>query len=747
VVLERMRKGIGAEPAFITHLRAHEWQSEAQLKSLVERFAAMKDLPAEHVAWTSTDPTRAIRAAGLAMLKKLPREEALQALLPYLRTRSEAVRRAVQTFIKEIAGPMLASFLAEISDTGDDFARLAALDLARELPAERAFPIFRRILQDPHPVLRSRALRAVSETDSPGTSALAANLALPMLQDDDEGIRLAALAVLERNPSEALISHVLLLARSGGSRVAESAFSSLRRLLPVAQADHSPEVLPLLSDGSLVVRTGAMSLLEPLPPEDLARRFVEHFATTYAWVRDRAAEALREGIPGFVPAVVALAMTAREAVGTADESIARSAAEMTLTIPDARCIPVWTEMARDPDWWVRTRAIECLGRHGAGREDVLGLLLASLKEPELSISAAGALGDIGDVRAAAPLLEAFKGATEHPDDQMEFLEALARVGEKSPEKVAAVLANVARHPNVDDAVREKARRLVGRLSGDAARDAIPAARVAPRTLGAGEGAEATLVDFLADTVAPGSSGASRGGSGGTGRRDAKPCVHAFPVETQHPDHLRDVSESDLGLEVSPSPPFRKTVECLSSDRDPVAVLFQLDLHALGADVERSEDISKPHQAEGGHAASAGSESTPFSEASAVEVTTSVTFTQRGSSAASLGTFVKFSPVRPERRSSTACSQAASDSRSVASKNSPTARPKASNTCPSRAMSKMISVRHRRKSAYASWRVVPPPDASPGFTPLNQNPSGVASARTRPRISTRATKPLPTTACW
>ena len=54
-------------------------------------------------------------------------------------------------------------------------------------------------------------------------------------------------------------------------------------------------------------------------------------------------------------------------------------------------------------------------------------------------------------------------------------------------------------------MREKARRLVGKLQGDAARDAIPYPKMEARTLDLSSGAPVRLVDLLADTVARGAS--------------------------------------------------------------------------------------------------------------------------------------------------------------------------------------------------------------------------------------------------
>jgi hypothetical protein len=163
VVLDKIRKGQQSEPQVVTQLRTHQWSNEAQRRDLVKRFLALTGLEVSDLVWTATEQNAEIRAAGLAMLKKEDRGETLEALVPLLRTRSEAIRRAVQRFVKEVAGDGLTDFLADLAVHGDDFARLSVLDLAREIPAEKAFAIFKKILADPHPVLRARALRAVSE--------------------------------------------------------------------------------------------------------------------------------------------------------------------------------------------------------------------------------------------------------------------------------------------------------------------------------------------------------------------------------------------------------------------------------------------------------------------------------------------------------------------------------------------------------------------------------------------------------
>jgi twitching motility protein PilT len=496
VVLEKLR--FRGEPGVVTQLREHKWTSEEQKKELLAKFQALSNPDPEYVVWTATDPVPEIRAAGVALLRKRSDRAGLAALLPLLRTRSEAVRRAVQRFLKEAAGNQFGPFLLEISSHGDDWARLSSLDMARELPADTAFDVAKRVLTASNPTVRARALKAVSEMSFPGSASLAASLAVPLLQDENEEIRYSALSVLEKNPNETYFPDVLQMARTGSGRVMEASFAALKRLLSTAKQDHTPEIVPLLADGNATVRAGAVSLLLSFAPDLLARRILEHFRGSFVWVRDRAVETATAGLPNFVMALLAL-------TNDPDAAFAKAASEMTLALTDARAIPVWLKLVDDPDFWVKSRALETLGKYGHGKDEVVGRVLTALKDPDVALSAASALGDLGDPRAASPLFEAFKTNMTRPDVQLEALDAMAKLAHAEP-RVGAVLTKIAQTPQVEAKVREKARRLVGRIQGDAARDAIPEIEVDLHEIDLSANASsAKLVEFLADTVQRGAS--------------------------------------------------------------------------------------------------------------------------------------------------------------------------------------------------------------------------------------------------
>lgn len=193
------------------------------------------------------------------------------------------------------------------------------------------------------------------------------------------------------------------------------------------------------------------------PPTSSPPRFLQAFEGTFVWIRDRALETVVQGNPGFVPALLKLA-------SSPDPAISSAARELSLLIDDPRAVPVWMGLLDNTDWWVRSQALENIGRHGAG-DEVLHRLVGLLRDPETGLAAAGALGKLGDPRAAGPLFELFKASKDRPDDQLEILDALAYLFPKLP-KVGEVLSGVSKVVDLDRNVREKARRLVGKLMGE-----------------------------------------------------------------------------------------------------------------------------------------------------------------------------------------------------------------------------------------------------------------------------------------
>ena len=498
-MLEKLR-GLRSEPAFVVALREHKWTSEDQKKDLLEKFQALPKPEVEWVVWTAVDSVPEIRAAGLAILKRRHDRAGLEALVPHLKTRSEAVRRAVMRFLKELAGPQLGPFLQEVASRGDDFARLAALELARELPAQIAFDIARRVLTASNPAVRARALKAVSEMTFEGSADVAASLAVPLLQDENEEIRYSALAVLEKNPNESYFPDVLQMARTGGGRVMEASFGALKKLLAGGEAGPHARDRPAARGRQRAGEERHGRPASPLragPPRAADPRALPRLVRLGARPGRRDGARRAAGLRERAPEAHARSGPRLRQGGLGDDARPRrrqGAAGLDLALDDK-------------DIWVKTRALETLGRLGKGDDAVLTRVLAAVRDPELAIPAVSALGDLGDPRAAQPLLDAFKAAVTQPDVQMEILDAMAKLAsdEKMQTQIAGICARVAQMPALDGKVREKARRTVGILKGTEARDALPEVEAEVQTVELAGNDSARLVEYLADTVKRGAS--------------------------------------------------------------------------------------------------------------------------------------------------------------------------------------------------------------------------------------------------
>ena len=218
--------------------------------------------------------------------------------------------------------------------------------------------------------------------------------------------------------------------------------ASLVRLLLISPAVMLLAIVLFVPTGRLLALSlgeGALTLLSQIPSELLARNFLDYFREAYVWVRDRAIQTAVTRLPSFVPALLTLTKDP-------DAATARSANEMALSVPDARAIPVWLSLLESPDWWARHRSLERLGQFGAGREEVFERLVKALKEQQTKVSAAAALGDLADPRAAQPLLDTFKNSNEL-EDQLEILDALSRLGQKDA-RVAPMLTKISSFENL-----------------------------------------------------------------------------------------------------------------------------------------------------------------------------------------------------------------------------------------------------------------------------------------------------------
>ena len=187
---------------------------------------------------------------------------------------------------------------------------------------------------------------------------------------------------------------------------------------------------------------------------------------------------------------------------------------MTLALADAKALPGLDQARRRPrrlGQGARRRDARAARRRETTRSSTRRPRARS-RTPTLAIPAASALGELGDPRAAQPAPRRlqgrrWRGPTSRWRSSTRWRSSRSA---RSPRAAADRRDLLAGRPDAADRRQRsasKARRLVGKLSGDEARDALPEieAEVADRRPRR-QPRPARLVEFLADTVERGALG-------------------------------------------------------------------------------------------------------------------------------------------------------------------------------------------------------------------------------------------------
>ena len=436
------KKKAAAAEALLVRLRSRGWKTDAERDELIKAVSALPDLEADDIGWMGVEPDVALRQAGLALLKRFPYEATSAALFPFLASKTEAIRRQTMQSLEQLAGGNFLDRLQEFLASPDPVVVHAALDHLRRNPNEKALPwIARALTSSPAVAVRKKAFCIIEATVSPRV----ATIALSALEDDDEDIRFRAIQVLVKYPLESQIEPLLKHCRNDSNRVQDAAIAALGPLLAKSQT-WNDEVLPLLSDANPKVRQLASRIIAGQDPGKIAEAFLRTFRTTYGPAKDRAVDALRELGPQFIRAFL-------DRGKSSDPTEQALAVSIAVTIRSPEAVPHCIEFLSSDDWWLRDRAALALAE--IRDESALPHLLNMLKNPESSLSAAGALGIWGTPKALPYLLEAYKQAKTQKELRLEILDAFGKIQDP---RVGPLFQNIAQ-VDPDPLIKAKAAQL------------------------------------------------------------------------------------------------------------------------------------------------------------------------------------------------------------------------------------------------------------------------------------------------
>ena len=384
------------------------------------------------------------------------------------RTRSEAARRGVQRFLKDLAaGTDLGGFLAQLAERGDDFAKLTALEMAHDLPPERAFSIYRKALvgRGPAPEVPRAEGDRRDEGDrhvAPGPHPRPRRAEGRGRGDAGPGPRHPR-AGTGRGPRHAPPRAGPLGGRGARRRRRRSRRSSgsspWRRATTRARSSRSS---PTATSRSARGRSRSSPGSRPTSSRPGSCRRSRGRSSGSATGRSRRS---CRGNPGFVPALLKLAESA-------DPALARPARG---ALPPHRRPPGGPRLAEarrrprlvGPGPGAREHRAARPGRRGPAAGPRPPERPAHRRSPPSARSAPWATrGPPG------PSSSSSRRRRGSPTTSSRSSTPSRCSAPKLP-KVAEVLASVSKVADLDRSVRDKARRLVGKLQGDAARDALP----------------------------------------------------------------------------------------------------------------------------------------------------------------------------------------------------------------------------------------------------------------------------------
>ena len=408
------------------------------------------------IAALVADPEPLLRRFGAQLLRAVGGKTALAALAPILKKSGPPRMEAIHVAM-EIGGHHAIGIVSPVLENGGPQERVAVLKLVGDPRYSRASR--RKALEAIAPSLHDDHLQVVVEAIR-GYGQLAPEdeffgmVGEYFQPNKPQRHQMAAIRCLGSFPGPRTITELGRIFRVSSPTVREAA---IRILEEIGGDDVLPLLVDGLSDEVLAVRNAALEvtvavgrsggvdisrmLLWLLRSADVMvkRQAVEVIAQVGAslselwgpllallrdedwWIRERVVEALMEIAGEELTRHIVQFLNDERAV------IRRWAVEVLMRMRDPRSLGALVRAAgEDEDWWVRERAVECMGEIG-DRRVLPHIIKLADSDPSLIWSAVLALGALGSPDGLRFLCRALQH--EDPDLRLDALDSILQVGD------------------------------------------------------------------------------------------------------------------------------------------------------------------------------------------------------------------------------------------------------------------------------------------------------------------------------
>ncbi len=437
---------ISEKKTILQKLKAHQWQSNAELQETLEEFSGQPNLTVDDVLWMTID-IDPLRKFAATILAKTEYPERNMKIIGFSKGKMPKQRESLLQLLVELNGASL-SRLVRLWASKEEYLRQVALEVLPSVDADHAIPVASMLLSDEMPANRLKAMSYLVSTGRPDVLWHC----ITLLEDPDEEIRFKTIQGLLHYSDPRFFPILLkLLQCEDVQRIRDAAIQALLYLVQSAPERYEDEVLQFLKDSDAVLRNIAARLLSQGDSRRILRKFLIAFMDTFGWVRERAIRSLKEESDRFTEGIIQL-------LNDADQKVRCLAENIAVTIENPKIISSLMGLLQSQDWWIRYSAAEMLARSGDPR--AFQPLVQMLESEENRLFAIQALGLLKNPKA----IEHFNRLSPdaNGEEKLEMLEALNNINHPGAIPLLKTL-----YQKETDYVRTKAAELVSRMSGTA----------------------------------------------------------------------------------------------------------------------------------------------------------------------------------------------------------------------------------------------------------------------------------------
>ncbi len=403
----------------LQRVKDRDWTLSEERDEVFRTLEKTEGLSLSQILWMLSDTNSDTRQLGMRLARKLSDSGTAGMLFKEMKGKREQAQKFIAKVIAELPPDQLMVGLKERLLRGDNEERGWVVDILEQMPRITDADMMARLLDDPVPSLRYRALMRLSSGKDRLDSPKLADKLASLCEDPDPRIRLITLKSMSNVDNPTVRKRVVAGFADPDYSVHQEAIRILTPYIQKGDREVEKELMHLLSSESNLVRVGVVRALLHAPDRDrVIRDLIEHSKSLLGWVRDRLLESLKEFGQSLLEPTIAL-------MWDPDPGIRLAALILGSHYEDPRVVDAVTGLLDDEDWWLRLTAIETLGRIGDRR--VVPRLIKTLADDTIRWASIEALGLLKDPRATQPILELLKN--DQADTRLAALMALEQLGQ------------------------------------------------------------------------------------------------------------------------------------------------------------------------------------------------------------------------------------------------------------------------------------------------------------------------------